>query len=147
MAYQHPDRETIRRILEESDTIAVVGLSDKPDRTSYQVSAAMQAKGYRIVPVNPNADKILGETCYPSLKDIPFPVDLVNVFRRSEYCADVAREAAEIGAKTLWLQLGIVNEEAAEIARAAGMNVIMDRCIKVEDSILLPEGKSNRRPG
>jgi len=147
MAYQHPDRETIRRILEESDTIAVVGLSDKPDRTSYQVSAAMQAKGYRIVPVNPNADKILGETCYPSLKDIPFPVDLVNVFRRSEYCADVAREAAEISAKTLWLQLGIVSEEAAEIAKAAGMNVIMDRCIKVEDSILLPEGKPNRRSG
>jgi|HigsolmetaAR203D_1030402.scaffolds.fasta_scaffold05303_4 predicted CoA-binding protein len=147
MAYQHPDREMIKRILEASDTIAVVGLSDKPDRTSYQVSAAMQAKGYRIVPVNPNADAILGETCYPSLKDIPFPVDIVNVFRRSEYCADVAREAAEIGAKTLWLQLGIVSEEAAEIAQAAGMNVIMDRCIKVEDSILLPEGKPNRRSG
>ncbi|AGA58345.1 MAG: CoA-binding protein [Thermobacillus sp.] len=144
MSYRHPDRETIKRILEESDTIAVVGLSDNPERTSHMVAAAMQAKGYRIVPVNPNADTILGEKCYKSLKDIPFPVDLVNVFRRSEYCADVAREAAEIGAKTLWLQLGIVSEEAAGIAEAAGMNVIMDRCIKVEDSILLPEGKTNR---
>lgn len=144
MAYRHPDRETIKRILEETDTIAVVGLSDNPERTSHMVAAAMQAKGYRIVPVNPNADTILGEKCYKSLKDIPFPVDLVNVFRRSEYCADVAREAAEIGAKTLWLQLGIVSEEAAGIAEAAGMNVIMDRCIKVEDSILLPEGKTNR---
>lgn len=142
MAYQHPDRETIKRILEETETIAVVGLSDKPDRTSHMVSAAMQARGYRIVPVNPNAETILGETCYPSLKDIPFPVDLVNVFRRSEYCADIAREAADIGAKTLWLQLGIVNEQAAEIAGKAGMNVIMDRCIKVEDAIVQPEGKT-----
>ncbi|RXZ77058.1 CoA-binding protein [Paenibacillaceae bacterium] len=141
MAYQHPSREAIKEILEKSNTIAVVGLSDKPDRTSYMVSEAMQSKGYRIIPVNPNADTILGEKSYASLKEIPFPVDLVNVFRRSEHCPPVAAEAAEIGAPVLWLQLGIVSEESAQIAEAAGMEIIMDRCIKVEDSILLPEGK------
>ncbi|HUC93364.1 MAG TPA: CoA-binding protein [Paenibacillus sp.] len=141
MAYQNPSREEIKEILQSSDTIAVVGLSDNPERTSYMVSQAMQAKGYRIVPVNPNAETILGEKSYASLRDIPFPVDIVNVFRRSEHCAPVAEEAAAIRAKTLWLQLGIVNEHAAEIASGGGLNVIMDRCIKVEDSILLPQGK------
>lgn len=144
MAYEHPGRDEIKAILETAETIAVVGLSDKPDRTSYMVSEAMQRKGYRIVPVNPNADEILGETCYRALKDIPFPVDIVNVFRKSEHCPEVAEEAAAIGAKTLWLQLGVVSEEAASIAERAGMKFIMDRCIKVEDSILLPEGKSKR---
>ncbi|ALS27423.1 CoA-binding protein [Paenibacillus sp. 32O-W] len=142
MAFENPSREQIRNILLESSVIAVVGLSDKPERTSYAVSEAMQRKGYRIVPVNPNATEILGEKSYPTLKDIPFPVDIVNVFRRSEFTPPVAEEAVAIGAKTLWLQLGIYNEEAANIASAGGLNVIMDRCIKVEDSILLPEGKS-----
>jgi uncharacterized protein len=144
MAYEYPSREEIKAILEASGTIAVVGLSDKPDRTSFMVSEAMQQKGYRIVPVNPNAAEILGEISYPALKDIPHKVDIVNVFRRSEHCPEVAEEAAAIGAKTLWLQLGVISEEAAAIAGQAGMNVIMDRCIKVEDSILLPEGKTNR---
>ncbi|MWC26767.1 CoA-binding protein [Paenibacillus sp. MMS18-CY102] len=142
MAYSHPSRDEIRSILEQSNTIAVVGLSDKPDRTSYMVSEAMQAKGYRIIPVNPNAESILGEKCYPSLADIPEPVDIVNVFRRSEHTPPVAEEAVAIKAKVLWLQLGIANEEAASIAEAGGVTVIMDRCIKVEDSILLPGGKS-----
>ncbi|EXX88105.1 CoA-binding protein [Paenibacillus darwinianus] len=141
MAYQNPSREEIKAILQSSDTIAVVGLSDNPERVSYAVSQAMQAKGYRIIPVNPNADTILGEKSYASLRDIPFPLDIVNVFRRSEHCAPVAEEAAAIGAKTLWLQLGIENEQAADIASAGGLNVIMNRCIKVEDSILLPQGK------
>jgi len=139
MAFENPDRETIRKILEETDTIAVVGLSDKPDRTSYMVAEAMQNRGYRIIPVNPTVQgKILGETCYPSLSDIPEPVDMVNVFRRSELTVPVAEEAVKIGAKTLWLQLGVYNEEAADIALRAGLNVIMDRCVKVEDSILRP---------
>lgn len=141
MAYQHPSREEIKSILQSSTTIAVVGLSDKPDRVSYMVSEAMQAKGYTIIPVNPNADSILGQKSYASLKDIPFPVDIVNVFRRSEHTPPVAEEAVAIAAKTLWLQLGIASEEAATIAEAGGLNVIMDRCIKVEDSILLPNGK------
>ncbi len=141
MAFQNPSREEIRTILEQARTIAVVGLSDNPAKTSHMVAAAMQQKGYRIIPVNPNAETVLGERCYPSLKDVPEPVDIVNVFRRPEHTPDIAREAAEIGAKVLWLQLGIVNEEAAAIARAAGMTVVMDRCIKVEDSLLLPHGK------
>ena len=142
MAYQNPDRDQIRELLRSSETVAVVGLSDKPDRISYMVSEAMQKKGYTIIPVNPNADTILGQKSYAKLSDIPFPVDIVNVFRRSEHTPEVAEEAAAIKARTLWLQLGISNDKAAEIAAAAGLNVIMDRCIKVEDSILLPEGKS-----
>jgi predicted CoA-binding protein len=140
MAFENPDRPTIKKILEETSTIAVVGLSDKPDRTSYMVAEAMQKRGYRIIPVNPMVQgRILGETCYPSLLDIPEPVDMVNVFRRSETTVPVAEEAVKIGAKTLWLQLGVYNEEAAEIAGRAGMNVIMDRCVKVEDAILRPD--------
>ncbi|MFC4810004.1 CoA-binding protein [Paenibacillus sp. GCM10023250] len=142
MAFANPSRDEIKRILEEADTIAVVGLSDNPERTSHMIAQAMQAKGYRIVPVNPSAESILGEQAYASLKDIPFPVDIVDVFRRSEFTPPIAEEAVAAGAKTLWLQLGVVNDEAAEIARQGGLNVIMDRCIKVEDSILLPHGKS-----
>lgn len=142
MAYAHPSREQLKELLEHSNTIAVVGLSDKLDRTSYMVSQAMQAKGYRIIPVNPNAETILGEKCYATLRDIPEPVDIVNVFRRSEHTPPVAEEAVAIGAKSLWLQLGIANEEAASIAQDGGLFVVMDRCIKVEDSILLPQGKS-----
>lgn len=137
MAFENPTREEIADILRNAGNIAVVGLSDRPDRTSHMVSAAMQIRGYRIIPVNPGATEILGEKSYPSLKDIPEPIHIVNVFRRSEYCADVAREAAEIGAKVLWLQQGIISEEAAAIAEKSGMIAIMDRCIKVEDSIAL----------
>lgn len=142
MAFENPTREQIKGILERSTTVAVVGLSDNPERVSHMVSEAMQAKGYTIIPVNPNADTILGQKSYASLKDIPVPVDIVNVFRRSEHTPPVAEEAVAIGAKTFWLQLGIANEEAAAIAAAGGLEVIMDRCIKVEDSILLPGGKS-----
>ncbi|WP_339208795.1 CoA-binding protein [Paenibacillus sp. FSL K6-3182] len=144
MAFENPTREHIKGILENSTTVAVVGLSDNPERVSYMVSEAMQAKGYTIIPVNPNADSILGQKSYASLKDIPVPVDIVNVFRRSEHTPPVAEEAVAIGAKTFWLQLGIANEEAASIAAAGGLEVIMDRCIKVEDSILLPNGKPKR---
>lgn len=139
MPFTNPAREQIGEILEKAGNIAVVGLSDQSDRTSYMVAYAMQLKGYRIIPVNPVAkDKqILGEVCYPSLKDIPEPVDIVNVFRRSEHCAAVAQEAVDIGAKVLWLQQGIISDEAAKIAEENGLTVIMDRCIKVEDSIIL----------
>ncbi len=142
MAYVHPSREEIKQILEQSTVIAVVGLSDDASKTSHMVSEAMQRKGYRIIPVNPKATTILGEKAYASLKDIPEPVDIVNVFRRPEHTPPIAREAVEIGAKSLWLQLGILNEEAGAIAAEGGLNVIMDRCIKVEDSILLPNGKA-----
>ncbi|SFD61245.1 Predicted CoA-binding protein [Paenibacillus catalpae] len=141
MAFENPTRDEIKEILKASNTIAVVGLSDKPDRVSYMVSEAMQKKGYRIIPVNPGAETILGERSYATLKDIPEPVDVVNVFRRPEHTPPIAEEAVAIGAKTLWLQLGIANDEAAQIASEGGLQVIMDRCIKVEDSILLPQGK------
>jgi len=141
MAFENPSRERIKELLVAAGNIAVVGLSDKPDRVSYMVAEAMQKKGYRIIPVNPNATEILGEKCYASLTDIPEPVDIVNVFRRSETVVPVAEEAVQIKAKVFWLQQGIVNEEAARIASEAGLEVIMDRCIKVEDSILLPGGR------
>jgi predicted CoA-binding protein len=138
MTFENPPREHIKEILANVGNIAVVGLSDKPDRTSYMVAAAMQSRGYRIIPVNPNATEILGETCYASLSDIPEPVDIVNVFRRADQVVPVAEEAVKIKAKVFWLQLEIVNEEAARIASEAGLEVIMDRCIKVEDAILNP---------
>jgi predicted CoA-binding protein len=139
MGFENPNREEIKQILENTKNIAVVGLSDNPDRTSYMVSEAMQNKGYRIIPVNPNAEQILGEKCYASLADIPLPIDIVNVFRRSEYIVPIAEEVVQIKAKVMWLQLGIYNEEAAVLASEHGITVIMDRCIKVEDSILLPK--------
>ncbi|MFC3798080.1 CoA-binding protein [Cohnella sp. GCM10012308] len=142
MPFENPSRDEIKRILQETRNIAVVGLSGDPDKTSHMVSAAMQAKGYRIIPVNPKETEILGEKCYKSLADIPEPIDIVNVFRRPEHTPPIAEEAVAAGAKTLWLQLGIANDEAASIAAAGGLTVIMDRCIKVEDSILLPQGKS-----
>ncbi|GIP51862.1 MULTISPECIES: CoA-binding protein [Paenibacillus] len=138
MAFENPSREEIKGILQNAGNIAVVGLSDKSDRTSYMVAQALQNNGYRIIPVNPAASgEILGEKVYAALKDIPEPVDIVNVFRRSEYTPEVAREAVEIGANVLWLQLGIESDEAYEIASQGGLTVIMDRCIKVEDSILI----------
>jgi len=141
MAFANPSRDEIKAILEKAGNIAVVGLSDQPDRTSHMVALAMQNRGYRIIPVNPNCahKHILGELCYASLSDVPEPIDIVNVFRRSEMTVPVAEEAVKIKAGTLWLQQGIYNEDAASIAAEAGLAVIMDRCIKVEDSILRPE--------
>lgn len=139
MPFANPDRDEIKAILEKTNTIAVVGLSDKPDRVSHMVAAAMQDRGYRIIPVNPSgSDTILGEKRYASLSEIPQPIDIVNVFRRSEFCPPVAEEAVRIGAKVLWLQQGIESEEAARIAEEGGLRVIMDRCIKVEDAITRP---------
>lgn len=138
MAFENPDREQIKEILLNAGNIAVVGLSDKTDRTSYMVAQAMQSNGYRIIPVNPTVSgEILGEKVYASLSDIPEPVDIVNVFRRSEQTPPVAKEAVRIGARVLWLQQGIMSEEAYEIASQGGLTVIMDRCIKVEDSLLI----------
>ncbi|MEI7027853.1 CoA-binding protein [Paenibacillus sp. y28] len=139
MAFENPTRERIKELLEQPGNIAVVGLSDNPDKVSHMVAAAMQTRGYRIIPVNPNADTILGEKSYASLSDIPEPVHIVNVFRRPETVVPVAEEAVKIKANVFWLQQGIVNEEAAQICQAAGLEVIMDRCIKVEDAVLQPK--------
>lgn len=139
MAFENPPRERIKQILLSTKNIAVVGLSDNPERISHMVAKAMQDKGYRIIPVNPHAERILGEKCYASLTDIPEIIDIVNVFRRSDQVVPIAEEAAKIKAKVFWLQQGIVNEEAAQVAGSQGLEVIMDRCIKVEDSILIPK--------
>lgn len=129
--------ERMKQILGDMNTIAVVGLSDNPARASHQVAKYMQNAGYRVIPVNPNADEILGEKVYSSLKDIEEPVDIVNVFRRSETVLPIAQEATQIHAKVFWLQLGIENNEAADLASQHGIEVIMNRCIKIEHARLL----------
>ncbi len=122
----------LRRILKTNHTIAVVGLSADWYRPSYFAAKYMQEHGFRIIPVNPKYDEILGEKCYPNLKAIPEPVDIVDVFRKPDDCAPIAQDAVAIGAKVLWLQLGVVNEEAARVAEAGGLEVVMDRCVKIE---------------
>jgi predicted CoA-binding protein len=122
---------TPEEILRTARTIAVVGASPDPSRTSYGVMRYLQRVGYRCIPVNPNADEVLGERCYPSLADVPEPIDLVDVFRRAEYCADVAREAAAAGAPALWLQLGLRSAEARDVAEEAGMEYVEDACTAV----------------
>ncbi len=122
----------LRRILKNNHTIAVVGLSADWYRPSYFAAKYMQEHGFRIIPVNPKYDEILGEKCYPNLKAIPEAVDVVDVFRKPDDCVPIAEDAVAIGAKVLWLQLGVVNEEAARVAKAGGLEVVMDRCVKIE---------------
>jgi predicted CoA-binding protein len=128
---------TKRRILETVKTLAVVGLSSKKERPGYTVPAYMQQAGYRIIPVNPNLEQTLGEKAYPDLPAVPEPVDLVLIFRRSEHVPPVVQQAIDIGAKVVWMQLGIVHEAAAARARAAGLEVVMDSCIMVDHRRLL----------
>ena len=130
------DISTLRRILKGCHTLAVVGLSAEWHRPSYFAAKYMQQHGYRIVPVNPRYDSILGETCYPSLKAIPFAVDMVDVFRKPADVLPIAQQAVAIGAKCLWQQLGVVNQEADALARAAGLDSVMDRCVKIEHARL-----------
>ncbi len=122
----------IKTILEQVKTIAVVGLSRRESRPGYYVPAYMHAAGYRIIPVNPYLEEALGEKAYPDLLSIPEPVDMVVIFRRSEDVPPVVDDAIEIGAKVVWMQLGIINEEAAAKARAAGLQVVMNSCIKID---------------
>ncbi|OZM57403.1 CoA-binding protein [Lottiidibacillus patelloidae] len=135
MTIENPSRDEIGEILRKKKTIAVVGLSDDPTRTSYMVSEAMQRSGYEIIPVNPKAEVILGMKAYNSLSEIDKHIDIVNVFRRSEFVYDITKEAIEIGADVLWTQLGVIDEKAFELAKEQGMIVIMDRCIKVEHAL------------
>ncbi|MEJ2177528.1 MAG: CoA-binding protein [Gammaproteobacteria bacterium] len=131
-----PDIPTLRRILSENKTLAVVGLSAKWHRPSFFAAKYMQDHGYRIIPVNPNYPEILGEVCYPDLASIPDPVDMVDIFQRAETTPDYTRQAIEIGAKAVWLQLGIVSDEARQIAQKAGIDFVMDRCVKIEHARL-----------
>jgi predicted CoA-binding protein len=130
------DIPTLRRILAENRTIAVVGLSADWFRPSYFAAKYMQEHGYRIVPVNPRYPEILGEKCYASLRDIPFKVAIVDCFRKSADIPPIAEDAIAIGARVLWMQIGVVNEAAAQRARDAGLDVVMDRCVKIEHARL-----------
>lgn len=132
----NPSREEIKEVLDNAKTIAVVGLSPNPNRTSYMVSEAMQKAGYRIIPVNPVADEVLGEKSYASLKDVPESVDIVNVFRRSEFLEELAEEFTEIDCPVFWTQLNVVDDKVFKRLQEEGYTVIMDRCIKVEHAIL-----------
>jgi uncharacterized protein len=125
-----PGDPELRSILGEARTIAIVGLSSNPLRESFGIANYLQDKGYRIIPVNPNETEVLGERAYPSLLDVPEPVDAVDVFRRAEETPEIARQAVQIGAKVLWLQTDIVNDEARRIAEAAGLTVVMGVCIR-----------------
>ncbi|MET3682249.1 putative CoA-binding protein [Alkalibacillus flavidus] len=134
---QNPNQETMRQILEQAQTIAVVGLSDKPDRTSHQIASIMQQKGYRIIPVNPTVDEVLGEKSYASLKDIEESIDIINVFRKPEHLVDVAEDALETDCRIFWAQQGIVNEEAHDLLKDHDFTVIMDSCIKVVHAVTI----------
>jgi len=131
----------LAEILRPGLTIAVVGLSSSPFRPSYGVAEYLQGAGFRIIPVNPNETEVLGERAYPSLAAIPEAVDIVNVFRRSEYAAEIARDAVAIGAGVLWLQEGVWSREAEEVGTKAKLTVIMDRCIATDHRQLVRSGK------
>jgi hypothetical protein len=124
-------------LLRSAKTIAVVGLSSRRSRPSYGVSEYMQSAGYRIIPVNPNESEVLGEKAYPTLDDVPEHVDIVDIFRRSELVPEVVDAAIRIGARGVWMQEGVVHEDAAKVARAAGLEVVMDRCILKEHRRML----------
>lgn len=126
-----PESKIIQRLL-AARRVAIVGLSDDPSRPSFGIASYLLSVGKEIVPVNPNHTRVLGVKCYPSLEAVPGPVDLVNVFRRPEHCADVVRSAIAVGAKGVWLQSGITSREARELATNAKMDFVQDRCIMVE---------------
>ncbi len=124
--------DPIDRVLTESKTVAIVGLSAKPEMDSYKVGKYLQDHGYEVLPINPSANEIMGKKAYASLRDLPAPPDVVDVFRRADFVPEIVEDAIAVGAKTVWLQLGIINEAAAERARQAGLVVVMDKCMKQE---------------
>ncbi|MCC5802523.1 CoA-binding protein [Rossellomorea vietnamensis] len=132
---ENPSRQEIANILKQSKRIAVIGLSDNPERTSFMVSKAMQDQGYEIIPVNPTIESALGVKAVSTLKEIEGPVDIVNVFRRSEFLPQIAQEFDQIDSNVFWAQLGVMNEEAYRFLKERGYTVIMDRCIKVEHAL------------
>ena len=128
------------KILNSSRTIAVVGLSSKPDQPSYRVASYLKEQGYKMIPVNPAEQEILGERCYPDLASIPESIDVVDIFRRSEKVPPIVEEAIRIGANAVWMQEGVINEEAAAQARKAGLMVVMDKCMRKEHQRLHGRG-------
>ncbi len=138
MPFQNPDDERLRALLQSVRTIAVVGLSPKPERPSHAVARALQRFRYRIVPVRPGVREVLGEPTYPRLADVPFALDLVDVFREASAIPAIVDECLAIGVPAIWIQEGIVHQAAAERARAAGLTVVMDRCIYKDHVRLMP---------
>jgi len=134
---ENPPRDEIKKILEQSKRIAIVGLSNNPSRTSYQIAEALLHAGYEIIPVNPTIDEVFGIKAVSDVTEIEGPIDIVNVFRRNKYLAEVAKSTAQTNAKVFWTQLGLSDEDAYTIAKESGKTVIMDRCIKVEHAVLV----------
>ena len=132
MPDSNPADEEIKEILKKNKVVAVVGLSPKPERDSHKVAKYLQDHGYRIVPVRPKAKEILGERAYASLKDIPFPVEVVDIFRKVDAIPGIVDEAIDIGAKVVWMQLGLAENQSAQKAREAGLQVVMNKCLKIE---------------
>lgn len=130
--FVNPPDATVRDILATPRTVAVVGCSSNPARDSHRIARLLQQRGHRVIPVNPTETSVLGQPCYPSLRDVPEKVDMVDVFRRSEFVAEVASDAVVIGASILWLQLGVIDDAAALAAQGAGLTVVMDRCPAIE---------------
>ncbi|ATY84766.1 CoA-binding protein [Kyrpidia spormannii] len=135
--FQNPTDQELANLLKTSKTVAVVGLSDNPDRPSYEVASYLQSQGYEIIPVNPRIGQSLGRKAHRSLREVEGPVDIVDVFRRGEEVDELVDQAVQAGAKVLWMQLGVVNEQAAKRAQDAGLTVVMDRCMKIEHQRLL----------
>jgi len=131
------DQAAIQRLLTSARTIAIVGHSDSPARDSYRIGLYLRAQGYRVFAVNPTISQVMGEPSYPDLASVPEPIDIVDVFRRPEVVPAIVDQAIAVGAKALWLQLGVVHEAAARRAQAAGLDVVMDRCIKIEHEQLM----------
>jgi predicted CoA-binding protein len=136
MPHTNPSDDEIRKLLTSATVIAMVGASSNPDKTSHGIMQKLQRVGYRVIPVNPGETEVLGERAYPSLLDVPERVDIVDVFRRAEDTPQIADEAVTIGAKALWLQTGIANEDAAARAAAGGLMVVMDACIGATHAML-----------
>jgi predicted CoA-binding protein len=137
MAHANPSDAGLRQVLADATTIAMVGASSNPDKASHGIMQKLQSVGYRVIPVNPRETEVLGERSYPSLLDVPERIDIVDVFRRAEDTPGIADDAVAVGAKALWLQTGIVNEEAAARATAGGLIVVMDACIGATHSLLV----------
>ena len=136
MPHRNPSDPELRQLLSSASTIALVGASSNPDRSSHGIMWKLLHVGYRVIPVNPNETEVLGQKAYPSLADVPVPIDIVDVFRRAEFTPAIADEAVKVHAKALWLQQGVTNEDAAARAEAGGLTVVMDACIGTMHAML-----------
>jgi uncharacterized protein len=145
--HNNPSDAELKQLMTKASTIAVVGASSNPEKSSYGIMRKLQSVGYHVIPVNPRETEVLGERAYASLSDIPVPIDIVDVFRRSEDTPSIADEAVKIGAKALWLQSGIENEDAATRAKAGGLTVVMDSCLGTMHAVLrVPRKTPEERP-